>query len=800
MKPALSRIALAALAAPALLVACGDGGGGGNPELYCELKVLPSIVSHGVLCLEGEKEDAFNVQNSGSAECVVDLALGGTAPQHFGIGSTHLVIPVGETVPVTAKYHPTVDGGAAAGQQHEADVTITSNAKEAEPFVLKLKGETAATETKAILSLSCPPSVKKCGPTVDPSESCCRVVDQTGNNVPPYYGRSYLTSIEFGAIQTGRTVTLPLQVTNLGCGQLDVSSLTITPTTGQGFCDPASVNVMTQLPVSVAGSVSAADRKSATIEVQFTPTELCSYFGGVTVATNDPDIATDPMAAAYNKFNVMGSGTEGRIRTDPTAWYFGDVGTGETVEKVFTIVNVGNREAEITGLALRNGPGVYQITKIQRPECPEGSGFTDLGTSFTLAGTDQVSNCGADQANVTVAFTPNGAGNFENKLDANYGDGVATIPLTGSSNPTIEIFPPGQVLFFGPKTLGCQPLSCSVGDLPNGSCSGVCDTDDDCHDGALCIGGICAAESSADNGAVCTDTCGQAERVVRICNAGHAPLKFDDAAQGGGIVITGRGGRDNPPPMHRPSPGIDDPARNNTPVFSILQNGCADSAGNGKSLLNGECCEAVVGFLDTRNGGSPTGTAGLQAELHVYTNDPTYPRDLSDGTGPDIRAWTDPDFDPVAGWVAYDVTLGPGELNGPRMNKMAVLDAAPVPSMDSKGSYDPACDWNDPGCDKTKLNPIVSYEWELVAVSGTGAYVNAMVGPIDLDNPNARCPSWINNGNCFEVVDLTPKGKVIRFFADGEAPRNYEFKLTVKDGVCSPSHQGVLQQTVQVGS
>lgn len=776
MKPALSRIAITGLlAASSLLAACGSEGG--TEELDCEVRVSPGALALGTLCLGSETELTFGVENAGGAECVVDLALAGMAPQHFALSAARITVPVGTTQPVTVKYHPTAEGGAVPDEDHFARVIVTSNAPTDEVIEVSVDGSTAATETKAILSLACTDAVKRCSdPTRDVTEPCCSVVDQTGNNVPPYYGRSYLTQVEFGQVQSSHAVKVPLQVTNFGCGTLDVSSLTVNPTTGTGFCAASTVTVNTALPASVPGSVSVQTRQSTTVELEFKPTELCSYFASAVVATNDPDIVdSNPMTAMYGKFSIMGAGAEGRVGTTASDLWFRNVATGTTEEMKFSVWNKGNRAADVSAVRLRNGGGgVFAITKVERPLCPAGSGATDIGvnSSFTLAAArtgPEDNNCGEDQADITVAFTPNGAGNFSDFVEIDYGDGVAVVSARGQSNPKVVAFPDGDVWFRGPNLMGCEPLTC------NPSCIGLCATNEDCNDGSECLDGVCGSATYS----ACVETCGMAERTVKLCNEGIAPLKFDDAAQGGGLVVTGIGGGEAL--LHREPENVD-PSRHNTPVFSITRNGCADTAGNGATLQPGECCEATVSYLDSRNGGFFNG------ELRVYTNDPDYPRDLANGMAIELHSLAMKDYDPEASFVAYDLEMGPGV--SPRAGLMAVLDAS--------ASRDPACKIEeDVTCNPPRFNPIVSYEWELVDVSGIGEYPAAMEGPIDLDNPDARCPSFINGGNCFDVVDLGGEsGKVIHFFPDPEAQRTYKFRLTVKDGVCNPQHAGWTENDI----
>lgn len=797
MKPVLFRCSLAALAASSLLVACDGDSKSNSPKLFCEFTVSQGAVPLGTQCLDAEVSAEFKVTNTGSAPCELALEVGGTAPQFFSISTSRLTIPVGGEAPVTATFKPTAEGGAELAKHYLGKVLI-SDIEGEQTEEVSIDGQTAATETKGILSIACPSTVKSCSaPDYERGEPCCRVIDLGGPDagVWPDYGRTYLTSVEFGETQPNRTVTIPLEVSNLGCGTLEVSDLQINPGTGNTCGDTAMV-VATQLPVSMAGSVSAQTRQKATIELQFTPSEPCDFGGTAVIVSNDPDIKDDdPITRMFGTFLLMASGVQGHLTSYPGTGDFGDVGVGEAKEKTFEIENLGGRAVEVSSLKIRNASAHFSVAKAERVDCTtQESTEIPAGTRFTLAPTDHASGCGDDHVNVTVRFSPNDAGNFEDWLEVDYGVGALSVKLTGQSRPDLVVHPDSTIWFYGPSGLGCEPKTCTIGDLPNATCSSLCASDADCSGGNPCVDGVCAANSAG----ACIETCSWAERTIRLCNQGHAPLRFDSADAGGGLVITDGSDPTLPGPKHAPNANFPDPTRDDQPMFSIVANGCADASGNGITLArntkdeNGqvvsmECCDVTIRYLDTRNGGSVAGVNS--AGLHVYTNDPSYPRD-GYGLLVSIMARSDFDADPIADFAAYDQVAGPG--NPPKMGKMAVLDAS--------NSRDPACRAGETNC--TQFNPVTSYQWELVSIGNRNdEYARAMKGPIDLDDPNKNCPNWINDGNCYEVVDLgAQRGKVIRFYPDNLEEGAYTFRLTVTDGVCDPPHRGVTTNTITINT
>jgi hypothetical protein len=797
VKPALFRFSLAALAASSLLVACGDDTKP-NPKLTCEFGTSVGALPLGTLCLDSEISGDFTVTNMGSAPCELTVEVGGAAPQFFAISQNQLSIPVGGNATLTATFKPTIEGGAETGQHYLGKVLIHDSEGDQTEEV-SIDGQTAATETKAILSVTCADSVKSCSaPDWEQGEPCCRTVDLAGPTTSdhPYHGRKYLGEVKFGQVQTGRTASLPLEVTNLGCGTLEVSDLQFQAGAGT-TCGEGALTVVTPFPVSIPGSVSTQERNTATIELQFGSAEPCVLGGVSVIVSNDPDIKDDdPITRMYSKFPLDAQAVEGHLTSFPGTGDFGDVGTGETKELKFQVENKGGRAVDVESVGIRNGSGQFAVTKAERVDCTtQEATEVPFNAGFTLEATDYKSGCGADHVNLTVAFSPDNAGRFEDWLEVDYGFGALSVKLAGSSRPDLEVFPGATVYFFGPSTLQCEPQACTVqDDMPNGTCDHVCLTDADCTSGVPCVGGVCAANGAG----ACVETCSYAERTIRLCNKGHAPLKFDDSTGGGAgsLVITDSKDPTLEGPKHQPDEDLPDPTRDNQPMFSVVSNNCADSSGNGLTLpratkdesgqvVSMECCDATIRYLDTRNGGSLAGVNS--AALHVYTNDPGYPPETY-GFQVALMARSDYDADPIAAFDAYDFVNGPG--SPPKMGKMVVLDASK--------SRDPLCKPDVVDCQE--FGPVSTYEWVLVDAGG-GDYATAMEGPIDLENPNKNCPNWINDGNCYEVVDLgAQKGKVIRFYADNWDPRSYKFRLRVTDGVCDPPHRGETENTITINA
>lgn len=337
------RIGHALVLGTLLLAACGADEGGGGPctagamlpcrcddggdglrwceadgafgacscNLYaCDLRVTPAALTFGTVCLEGSAESSFELANVGAAPCHVTLALEGEEQQHFAVPPGPVVIGVGERREAPVAYHPTAAAGATPGAWYEARVRIS--VPEEPSLELPLSGGVADVPAQPILSLTCGTGVRACNnPDRDPFEPCCSAVDQTGNNAPPYYGRSFLVAVDFGTVFAGGEQVIPIQVENLGCGPLELSTLALEAEDGTGLCPGSAVRVATPLPVTVPGAASVQARQHATVELRFAPTEPCDHRGGATLRTNDPDIAEwDSTTARWGRFGLLGSGAE----------------------------------------------------------------------------------------------------------------------------------------------------------------------------------------------------------------------------------------------------------------------------------------------------------------------------------------------------------------------------------------------------------------------------------------------------------------------------------------------------------
>ena len=220
---------------------------------------------------------------------------------------------------------------------------------------------------------------------IDPQSSA--TVDVVFSPVDPQAYAGELT------IQSdARLLPAPVPVLAGGVGKPDavcsvtpgtVSSLAGTATfVGSGSSDPRGRPLtydwtLTQVPagssVSLAGLGQGPDRGPIT-------PDLAGTYQARLVVTNDLGLASDPC------FATLGVDAIPKLVANPTSLSFGTVTLGSNASRQFTLTNVGNAPATVTGIT------------------PSASVFTVLGSPpITLAP--------GDQQVITARFTPTGGGN-----------------------------------------------------------------------------------------------------------------------------------------------------------------------------------------------------------------------------------------------------------------------------------------------------------------------------------------------------------------------------------------------------
>jgi hypothetical protein len=214
------------------------------------------------------------------------------------------------------------------------------------------------------------------------------------------------TSLRFGEVLTGQSVSLPVTVTNKGTSGFTVSSLTAT--TGYSVSHPA-------LPLILATG------KSLSLTITFKPTASGSQGGKITFNSS---IA----------LNVYGTGTSSTsLIPNPSSVAFGNVQDGSTAKSFVTLTN-GKKGNTTVSSVVTNGTG-FAVQGLPLPlTLTPGQSFT-FTTTFTPQVTGQVS------------------GTLKMMNSKNYAS--AWVPLSGTGTAT------GQ--------LSVYPASISFGNLAVGS-------------------------------------------------------------------------------------------------------------------------------------------------------------------------------------------------------------------------------------------------------------------------------------------------------------------------------------------
>ena len=199
------------------------------------------------------------------------------------------------------------------------------------------------------------------------------------------------TSISFGNVVVGTTLTQGLIISNAGTATLSITQITVTGATfsTSGYALPLSVNAGQQTTITVA----------------FLPTAVSTVSGNMSIVSN---AQTSPTTVGLSGAGVAASLSLG---ISPTSVSFGNVTTGITsATQSVTLTNTGNSNVAISQISV-SGPG-YSVTGGSTPVTLAPSQNLVLGVQFgpTAAGTVSgsisiVSNAAGSPAIVTLSGT-----------------------------------------------------------------------------------------------------------------------------------------------------------------------------------------------------------------------------------------------------------------------------------------------------------------------------------------------------------------------------------------------------------
>jgi hypothetical protein len=369
---------------------------GEPPASACVLDVSPLALDFGTVGRGATQALTATLRNLGAADCTVDFAVTGSAD--FALNPAAPTPPItlafGAAVDVSVDYTPS-DVGADGGT-----LDINSNDPTTPLIAVTLAGAGAGIPDIAV------------GPT----------------------------TLAFGTVTTGSTMTRTATISNVGDAALVVTELAFSGSSDFALNTAAPVPPFTVAP-------------GATIDVlvDYTPSVERAVKAVLWVVSDDPDEGVLPVSLAGT-----GVGTPD-IAVGPTTLAFGTVTTGSTTTRTATISNTGKGNLTVTELTLAGG-GEFTLNAAAPP------------LPFTVAPSATV--------DVPVDYTPADTGADGGTLDITSDDpdeGVVTVVLAGtgvSPDPGCDITVTPLVLGFDLVDVGTtQTLAVTIGDTGLGDCT-----------------------------------------------------------------------------------------------------------------------------------------------------------------------------------------------------------------------------------------------------------------------------------------------------------------------------------------
>ena len=225
---------------------------------------------------------------------------------------------------------------------------------------------------------------------VSPLPALTIALSGAGVPVPAPKAVANPTSLSFGSVNVGSSVTQTASVTNSGTANLVISTIT---STSNAF----SVSGIS-LPATLTPNQSAA------FSVVFAPVTAGILSGALSVNSND--------AASPTEIALSGTGVAltRHLEVNPSSLTFTNITVGENSSQPFTITNTGNGTATI-------------------------SAITASGTGYTVSGFSLPLTLPAGQsANVNVVFEPPASGTYTGSVSiTSDADNSPVVALTGTA-------------------------------------------------------------------------------------------------------------------------------------------------------------------------------------------------------------------------------------------------------------------------------------------------------------------------------------------------------------------------------
>jgi len=708
------------------------------------LAVDPGFLSWGDVCDAAADIQVVKIKNQGRGVLNVTLAIEGAGASFFSIADEQKALSIGGNSEVEVVVTHESAGGE-RNKQHDANLIVTPDAGDAEE--VPLKAHVADVDPAPGLSMGCIDALPLCDVAGD--GACCLTAKAES--------KPTTRNLSFGMVGVGETSVVRVHVTNRGCGDLNVSGVRIeklagdtcealTDETGAPFEQVATRDFE---PFVLKGTTDPARASSREVEFAFAP-ELkpCKLNRKFVLLTNDPNAPPDEEGTTQTTLasgTLTGEAGQGVLEIIAPETLFGNVKMGQT--KLLTVevhnptqTDVTIESIEITDWTIpqQNGRDQFTIEAIHRGKAI--GAVIPADQPILLEKSKLSPDSVEDRITLEVRYAPTRPGTHIAYLKVNHPGAASKATrgiLHGGSNPKLVAYPP-SISFGNANAAGCAPAMPLSGltecAKPNCMSAFACTpatVDADCGTGNKCLDGLCAGRQY-DGSALttCTPICGQQTRTFMLCNEGVAPADI------GALRVDGsEPGSAGPVDSQRPG---------KPPVFTVTSS-CTGT------LDPDQCCTETLTYVDVRQGGVNT------ANIIVPNSDPSYADDERGGLPIGITS------DTYLEGASRRPTV-PGELI-----------AGPFPPR--------AGDWITFTIDgeTAPFGDDLSYTWTLTNIEG-GHKLGTLPIVIDPLDPNKKCPTTVNGGNCFKV---SPDRKTLSVWPE-LANFVYYVKVDVMGDLCDP--------------
>ncbi len=327
------------------------------------LGVTPGSVSFGSVHIGSPASQTIQLTNGGTANGTINsISATGAGFTVSGLSTPHTLNP-GQSVTFTAEFNPTKSGA------ESGSISIATSSSSS-PMDVSLTG-TGVTSTYILT-----PSA---------------------------------TSLSFGSVKDGTTVSKQVTLQNTGSADVDISGVSIS---GSGYTASG-----------VANGTNLTPGQSATLTVSFDPSTPGNLPGTAKITS---DAAGSPLAISLSGTGV--AATTYALAPSPTSLSFGSVNDGTTVTKQVSLQNTGTGTVDISTVSI-------------------------TGSGYTFSGVANGTNLTPGQTAVlTVNFDPSTAGSLPGTVTVKSNAAGSPLAIGLSGTGTSGSTPHSVALAWDPST------------------------------------------------------------------------------------------------------------------------------------------------------------------------------------------------------------------------------------------------------------------------------------------------------------------------------------------------------------